>query len=134
MSAPVPDPLTASSPEELSGCFAAALARGDVEGALDLWIEDAAIITAGGESVRGREAIGAALTALVANGTQVEIEVTGTHTAGDVALVTGSLTLSGTDADGAPFRQQSSSAVVYARGGDGRWRVAIDAPWGLPTI
>jgi len=99
-----------------------------------MWAEDAAILAADGEAVRGREAVGAALRALVDNGASVEIELTRTIEAGDVALGIGTLTLSGTGSDGVGFRQRSSSAVIYSRGGDGRWRIALDAPWGLPKV
>lgn len=120
------------SPGELSAAFAAALAARDVDGALDLWSEDAAIVTAGGETVRGREAIGAALRALIDNGTRVEIALTRTIVAGDIAIGLGTLTLSGAGHDNAGFRHQSSSTVLYSRGSDGQWRIALDAPWGLP--
>lgn len=121
------------SPEQLSAAFAAALAARDLETALGLWSKDAAIVTAAGETVRGREAIGAALRALIDNGARVEIELTRTIAAGDVAVGLGTLTLSGSAGDGSEYRQQSSSTVLYARGPDGRWRIALDAPWGLPA-
>jgi uncharacterized protein (TIGR02246 family) len=131
MAAPRPDPA-AGTPQELSASFARALACGDFDAALELWTEDATILTAAGEAVRGREAIGAALRGLIDNGAHVEIELTRTVTAGDVAVGLGTLTLSGTATGGAVFRQQSSSTVIYSRGADGRWRIALDAPWGLP--
>ena len=121
------------TPEELSAAFAAALAAGDLDAALDLWADDAAIITASGETVRGRAAIAAAFKALIDNGTRVEIELTRTIAAGDVAVGLGTLTLSGAGHDGAEFRHQGSSTVLYSRGADGQWRIALDAPWGLPT-
>jgi len=121
-----------STPEELSAAFAAALERGDVEGALEMWTRDATILSADGEPVRGREAVGAALRSLIANGARVEIELTRTITAGDVAVGLGTLTLSGRAHDGGEYSQRSSSTVIYSRGADGRWRIALDAPWGLP--
>ncbi len=121
-----------NTPEQLSAAFAAALAGGDVEEALSMWREDAAIVNAAGEEVRGREAIGAALHALVDNGATVEIELDRTVVAGNVAIGLGTLTLSGNGNEGAQFRQQSSSTVIYARGDDGVWPIALDAPWGLP--
>ena len=126
--------MSADSPEALSTAFAAAINSGDVEAALDLWIEDAAILRPDGQAVRGREAIGPALHALVDNGASVKVEVSELFTAGDVAVATGTLTLSGAGADGTPYTQTSQSVVVYSRGQDGRWRVAIDAPWGLPSL
>jgi uncharacterized protein (TIGR02246 family) len=131
MAAITPEPAP-GTPEELSAAFARALARGDVEEALAMWVQDATILTASGEAVRGREAIAAALRGLVDNGTRVEIELSRTITAGDVALGLGTLTLTGTSHEGEAFPQQSSSVVIYSRATDGRWRIAIDAPWGLP--
>ncbi len=118
-------------PERLAHAFAAAITRRDVPAALALWREDAAIIAADGSLVRGREAIGAALEALVRNGADVSVQVARVFEAGGIALATGTLTLSGSTEDG-PFEQQSSSMVVYTRDEDGRWRIAIDAPWGIP--
>jgi uncharacterized protein (TIGR02246 family) len=125
-------PMAAQSPKELAESFAAAISRRDVAGAVEMWHEDAAIVAADGSLVRGRAAIGEALEALVSNGTRVRIDVAGLFVAGDIALASGSLTLSGDGHDGAPFEQRSDSTVVYSRGADGMWRIALDAPWGLP--
>ncbi len=122
-----------NSPEELAAAFAAALAARDLDAALELWGEEAAIVTATGETVRGRKAIGEALAALIDNGTTVQIELARTITAGEIAVGLGTLTLSGEAHDGTEFSQSSSSTVLYARGSDGRWRIALDAPWGLPA-
>lgn len=120
------------SPQELAAAFARALAGGDVAAALALWAPGAKIVTADGAELQGHEAIGAALRALIDNGARVEIELERTIEAGDVAVGVGTLTLSGTGQDGEPFRQRSRSTVVYARAADGVWRIALDAPWGLP--
>jgi uncharacterized protein (TIGR02246 family) len=121
--------MAAATPEEVADAFAAALARHDLDAALSLWSEDAAIVAADGSLVEGRAAIRQALEALLSNGTRVRIELAGLFAAGDIALATGSLTLTGEG-----FEQRSESTVVYARGADGRWRIALDAPWGLPRI
>ncbi|MHB8532140.1 MAG: YybH family protein, partial [Solirubrobacteraceae bacterium] len=126
-------PPAAGSPEEVSEAFARALAAGDIEAALEMWSEDASILTASGERVQGRNAVAAALGALIGNGAGVEIELVRTIVAENAALGLGFLTLSGTGADGAPFSHRSSSAVIYSRAEDGRWRIAIDSPWGLPS-
>ncbi len=105
---------------------------GDVERALDLWVEDAAIVQPGGQMVRGREAMGAALRALVDHQISLDIDVEQVFAAGDVAVATGTLTMSTTGEDGEPFTQRSRSVVISSRGADNRWRLAIDAPWGLP--
>src|SRR5580704_9648259 len=125
--------MSASSPHALSAAFASAINARDVEGALELWIEDAAILGPDGQAVRGRDAIADALHALVDNGANVQVEVAELFIAGDVALGMGTLTLSGSDSEGSPYTQQSRSVITYLRCPDGYWRVAIDAPWGLPS-
>jgi len=124
--------MSCRTPQELSAAFAAAIGAGDVPGALELWLDDATIVQPDGNAVRGRAAIGAALTALLENDVSVDVDVERTFSAGAVAVAVGTLTLSGERADGTPYRQSSRSVVIYERGDDGQWRLAIDAPWGLP--
>lgn len=119
------------TPESLAESFSAAMQAGDVDGAMRLWSEDAAIVDASGRLLEGRQAVGEALRMLVHNGARLELTVEGVFTAGDVALVSGTLRIVGADGDGREFAQESSSLVVYRRGPEG-WRIALDAPWGLP--
>lgn len=134
MSAPRSDDTARRSPAALSAAFGQALARGDLDGAMEMWAEDASIVNPAGEVVKGREAIGAVLAALIDHGAEVGIEVTRIVEAGSVALGLGTLTLGVNGADGERFHQRSSSAVIYSRAADGRWQLAIDAPWGLPQV
>jgi uncharacterized protein (TIGR02246 family) len=124
--------VPATSPEQLSAAFAAAIDARDLSAALDLWSEDAAIVAPDGRLTRGREAIAGALQALFDNGVTLHIELGAIYATGDVATAVGTLTLNGTGHDGKPFQQSSSSVVVYSRAPDG-WRIALDAPWGLPA-
>jgi uncharacterized protein (TIGR02246 family) len=123
--------VPATSPEQLSAAFAAAIDARDLTAALDLWREDAAIVAPDGRLTRGRQAIAAALQALFDNGVTLRIELGAIFAAGDVATAVGTLTLNGTGHDGERYEQSSSSVVVYSRAADG-WRIALDAPWGLP--
>jgi uncharacterized protein (TIGR02246 family) len=122
--------MAAASPEEVSDAFAAAINAGDVPAALELWSEDAAIVGPDGQTVRGRPAIASVLQALIGNGTTVEIEVSQLIATEDAAIATGELRMR---APGHEEVQSATSVVVYARAPDGSWRVAIDAPWGLPA-
>jgi ketosteroid isomerase-like protein len=124
-------PMAAATPQELARAFAAALGRRDLDAALEMWGENAAIVAADGSTIQGRAAIAEVLKTLVTNGTRVQVAVTNLYEAGGIALATGSLTLSGDGHDG-PYEQRSDSTVVYARSADGLWRIALDAPWGLP--
>ena len=123
---------SAATPEELAAAFAAAITAGDVPAALELWDADAALVDAGGEAIRGREAIAPVLQALVDNQITLEAVLARAVTTGDLALGVGTLTMRGNGHEGEPFEQRSESIVVYRRGADGRWRIALDAPWGLP--
>jgi uncharacterized protein (TIGR02246 family) len=123
--------VPASSPDALSSAFTEAINSRDLPAALDLWTDDAAIIGPTGDRASGRAAIAAALQGLLDNGVTVKIDVTSIFAAGDVAVATGSFTARGTGADGEAFSSRSSSVVVYTRTRDG-WRIALDAPWGLP--
>jgi uncharacterized protein (TIGR02246 family) len=125
--------VPASSPEALSEEFAVAINSRDITSALDLWIEDAAIVQPDGQMIRGRNAIAVALQALVDNEVTLEISVANVFTAGPIAAAVGTLTMTGNDGNGAPYEQRSQSVVLYCRGPDG-WRLAIDAPWGLPGL
>jgi uncharacterized protein (TIGR02246 family) len=124
--------MPAHTPEQLSREFAEAIGARDVHAALALWSEDAALIQADGQAIRGHVAIESALRALVENGIYIDIRLAGAVAAGDVAIGSGTLTMSGVGADGRPFEHRSESVVVYRRGEDDRWRIALDAPWGLP--
>ncbi len=124
--------MPTDTPQALAEAFASAINAGDVPAAVELWIDDATIVQPDGETVRGKPAVAAALQALVDNGVRLEIDVSNVFVADDVATVVGALTLNGTSGDSEPFAQRSSSVVVYTRGPDG-WRIAIDAPWGLPA-
>ncbi len=122
--------VSCQSPEQVAAVFAAAVNAGDVAAALALWDEDAAILAPDGRMTRGRDAIEEALSTLVGNRATVEIEVSRLHAAADVAIATGRLRVR---VPGRRDAQESASVVVYSRAGDGSWRIAIDAPWGLPA-
>ncbi|HUA74558.1 MAG TPA: SgcJ/EcaC family oxidoreductase [Solirubrobacteraceae bacterium] len=124
--------MAAETPAALLAAFLAAVNARDIDAAVELWREDAAIVQLDGEVLRGREAIAGALRTMVDNRIEIDTEVSGIVETGEVALVTGTLTLSGANGDGADgrFVTRSSSIVIYRRDEQG-WRIALDAPWGL---
>jgi uncharacterized protein (TIGR02246 family) len=129
---PIVPPVPAQTPAALLDSFLAAVNARDLDAAVDLWREDAAIVQSDGQVLQGREAVAGALGALIDNGIELHTDVASIVEAGDVALVSGTLTLSGSDGNGGRFSHRSDSVVVYRRSPDG-WRIALDAPWGLPV-
>jgi uncharacterized protein (TIGR02246 family) len=121
------------SPEAISQALAAAIAAGDVRAALELWNDDAKLISRDGSEVRGREAIAEVFERLVANAATLEIELRTLYEAAATAVATGTLTIHVRGPDGEHFSERSESVVVYSRDADGVWRVVIDFPWGLPS-
>ncbi len=126
--------MAPDSPQAVSAAFAAALEARDVPGAMELWLDDALMIQPDGGTVQGRDTIEAALRALIEHDIDIDIELARVFATGDVAVGVGTLTMSGAGADGQAFAQRSQSVVVYARAPDGSWRLALDAPWGLPEV
>jgi uncharacterized protein (TIGR02246 family) len=124
--------MSAAPPEETSREFVAAINAGDMRGGLELWSEDPSLIQPDGGLLRGRDAVETALAALVEHGVRMELELRSSFAAGDVALAAWALTITAAGPDGAPTRARSDALVVYRRDHDGRWRIALDAPWGLP--
>jgi uncharacterized protein (TIGR02246 family) len=122
------------TPAELLAAFLAAINARDLDAAIELWREDAVIVQPDGEPLHGREAVAGALRALIESGVELQTEVASIVEAGDIALVRGTLTLSvqNGDAPNGRFTSRSSSVVIYKREPDG-WRIALDAPWGLPA-
>jgi uncharacterized protein (TIGR02246 family) len=122
--------VSAETPETVASSLTAALRDGDAERALALWDADAAIIGPDGAAVRGRDAIEQVLRSLIEHAADVDARVERVFQAGGVAVAVGTLTLNGSHDS---FSHQGRSLVVYRRGEDGRWRIALDAPWGLPS-
>jgi uncharacterized protein (TIGR02246 family) len=119
----------AASPTELLGRLADAISNGELKAAVALWEPEACIVGPDGSTLaRGRDALEAVLGALVERDTQFEAAPVHVWLAGDVALVASDLTLTAPDGT----VQRSRALVVHRRGADGCWRIAVDAPWGLP--
>jgi SAM-dependent methyltransferase len=109
-----------SGPAETARAFAAAVNARDLDAALALWEDDAVIVAPDGTAT---DDVATAVATLIENGVTMDIGVERVHASGRTAVATGTLTMG--DASGA-------FVVVYARDSAGHWRIAIDAPWGLP--
>jgi uncharacterized protein (TIGR02246 family) len=120
-----------ASPDDLAETFFAAINTGDLEAAVQLWLDDAQFVGPGAAPIEGMDAIRGVLATLIDNRTQMAVADVTTFVAGPVAMRTGWLKLTGTPPHGEPFESVSEFVTIYALGDDG-WRIAIDAPAGLP--
>ena len=116
------------SPEELMARFTECVAARDLDRLLELYEPDAVFVPQPDAVHRGREAIRAALAAMLELAPTLETRIREVHAAGDLALVIADWSLRGRAPDGTPVTQAGRSADVLRRQADGSFRVAIDHP------
>ena len=114
---------------ETVDALVAAINRGDVEAAVVHYEADAVFVVQPGVVVTGSAAIRSALGELLSTGAKIV-------TQGRLALCTGDLALyhSRRQLRGQAGDTGAESADVLRRGTDGRWRIAIDDPWGSAVL
>jgi len=103
--------------------------RGDIEGLLSLYAQDAVIVPEPGKQVSGKDAIRAALEGFLSLKVPMTIETLSTVVVGDIAQTRGRWALRGTGPDGKPVEMGSATAEVWKRQPDGTWLTVIDDPW-----
>ena len=104
----------------------AALNAGDVQAATMHYEPTAAFVPEPGTVLNGRDAIRAALAAMVGAGATIRTHSRSVVCTDDIALYQASWEL----AIGGKNAQTAVSTDVLRRGADGQWRIAIDNPWG----
>ena len=119
------------SPQAVAQAFAAAINGQDLQAALAIWSPDAVWIPVAGEPVKGQKAIRPILQTLIDNHTTIAIDMTHTYETASTALARGHITQ--TAGDGDASQVTGAFVAVYERADDGSWRLAIDAPFGLPA-
>jgi ketosteroid isomerase-like protein len=97
---------------------------------LSLYEPEAAFATQPGSLAHGLGGICEALDGFVALNGKLHLEVTRVLEVGDLALVIGEWSFTGTGRDGEPVKLAAKNADVLRRQPDGSWRFVIDNPWG----
>jgi ketosteroid isomerase-like protein len=95
-----------------------------------LYEPGAAFATQPGRLAHGLGGICAALDGFVAMNGKLDLEVSRVLEVGDLALVVGEWSFTGTGPDGEPVKLAAKNADVLRRQADGCWRFVIDNPWG----
>lgn len=111
-----------------------AVNRGDLDAAVMLYEPEAVLVGQPGRVARGHDQIRKALREFI------ELRPTLTTVASlvldsdDLALYFGRWRLTGMASSGAPVAMDGESADVLRRDTDGRWRIALDDPWGSALL
>jgi uncharacterized protein (TIGR02246 family) len=126
--------VLALSPDQAVDLADEAFNRGDIDGMLAFYEEEAVMLFEPGRAIRGRVAIRAALQPLMTAKLIAKHEARYVIEAGDIALWISAWSVIGTAADGVPMSRNGRNAVVFRRGVDGGWRVAVENPWGAAVL
>ena len=114
--------MAVSDPRENHRVFQDFANRGDVEGLLSCYAEDAVFVAARGQHLKGHAEIRPVLQAMVDSGMQIRLELIELTEHGEIALERALCTIEGSEAE------PNTSAVVLRRGSDAQWRILIDDP------
>jgi len=126
--------MLARTPQEAVDLADAAFNRGDLEGMLAFYEEGAVMLFAPGQLVSGKMAIRDLLKTLFRGNPVAKHDRTYVIESGDLALWTSTWSVTGTGADGTPISQTGRGSVIFRRGSDGGWRVAVENPWGSAVL
>lgn len=110
--------------------FADAFNTNDLEALVALYEPDAILVPQPGTIVQGHTAIRESLEGFLVLGRTITMDTTYAPEAGELELLRGSWTLTGTGADGSPLTMAGKSTEVVRRQPDGRWLKVIDHPYG----
>lgn len=109
--------------------WTAAFNRGDMKAVTALYDDDATVIPAGGEPLRGRVAIENLFRGAQATLKNVRLETAELTIAGNFAYETGKSHHVDTAADGKMSASTDQYVVIWKRGKDGQWYYHVDLWW-----
>jgi uncharacterized protein (TIGR02246 family) len=126
--------MPASTPEQIHRLFEEAFNAGDLDGLMELYESDAALIAQPGSVAHGGEQARAALQGFLALKGRITLNTKLVVTVADLAYLSNSWSLNGTGPDGNPVVLGATTAEVARRQADGSWRYVIDNAWGDQAV
>ncbi|HEX2183787.1 MAG TPA: SgcJ/EcaC family oxidoreductase [Rubrobacteraceae bacterium] len=124
--------MDVQSPEEAVRAMVDAFNSRDLDAFMDFYEPGATLVPQPGQVASGAAAIRDAMGGFLALKGRMEVEPElAVVQAGDVALVSGSWTLTGHRSDGEPVTMSGRVTDVLRRQPDGTWRWVIDVPFGI---
>jgi uncharacterized protein (TIGR02246 family) len=122
--------MTATTPEQVHRVFEDTFNAGDIDGLMELYESNAALIAQPGSVAHGSEQIRGALQGFLALKGHITLDTRLVVTVGDLAYLSNTWSLRGTGPDGNPVVLGATTAEVARRQADGSWRYVIDNAWG----
>jgi uncharacterized protein (TIGR02246 family) len=121
--------MPARTLEEHYELYAAAFNAGDSDGLLELYADDAVLISEPGQVARGSAALKEALGGFLALKGTMDLRLRGTIEGPSLAITYGAWAIAATGDDGQSINMSGESTEVVAKQPDGTWRIVIDDPW-----
>ena len=122
--------MPATAPEQIHQLFESAFNAADIDGLMELYESNAALIARPGSVDHGSEQVRAALQGFLALKGRITLNTKLVFTVGDLAYLSNTWSLNGTGPDGNPVALGATTAEVARRQADGTWRYVIDNAWG----
>jgi uncharacterized protein (TIGR02246 family) len=126
--------MAASTPEQIHRLFEDSFNAGDLDGLMELYEPNAALIAQPGSVAHGSEQMRAALQGFLALKGRITLNTKLVVTVADLAYLANSWSLNGTGPDGNPVVLGATTAEVARRQADGSWRYVIDNAWGEQAV
>jgi uncharacterized protein (TIGR02246 family) len=122
--------MPTETPEQTLKAVVEGINTGNFETLMALYEPEAAFATQPGRLALGLGGIRDALGGFVAMNGKLDLEVSRVLQVGDLALVVGDWSFTGTGPRGELVKLAAKNADVLRRQADGSWRFVIDNPWG----
>jgi uncharacterized protein (TIGR02246 family) len=122
--------VSTETPAQVLEAVVEGINTGNFEMLMALYEPNAAFATEPGRLAPGLGGIRNALGGFVAMNGKLDLQVSRVLEAGDLALVVGRWSFTGTGPEGDQVTLSAKNADVLRRRPDGSWRFVIDNPWG----
>ena len=122
--------MSMGTPEQVLQSIVDGINTGNLDDLMTLYEPEAAFAAQPGNLAHGVSGVRESLGAFIAMKGRLDLQVRRVLEAGDLALVAGNWSFTGTAPDGTAVTLTGNNADVLRRQPDGSWRFVIDNPWG----
>jgi uncharacterized protein (TIGR02246 family) len=126
--------MPATTPEQIHRLFENRFNAGDLDGLMQLYEPDAALIAQPGSVANGVDQARTALQGFLSLKGRITLNTKLVVTVGELAYLSNTWSLRGTGPDGNPVALGATTAEVARRQADGSWRYVIDNAWGDQAV